>query len=67
MFTNALLVVIMTHPQIMAAMGGSSPNYNPYLAFIFYSVLGLSVVRFLGAMLYLFFHIRDHYASCRGC
>ena len=64
MFSNALLVIVMTHPQIVEAMGGGNPNYNPYLAFLFYAVLGLTGFRFIGSILYLITHVRNKY-FCR--
>jgi chitin synthase len=57
-FTNALLIVVLTTDSIVNAIyrsAGFQPegDFNPYLKFIFYSVAGLSLVRFLGSISYL--------------
>jgi chitin synthase len=65
MFTNAMLVVVFTHPWIVDQIGGTKSN--AYLLFVFYAVLALSAIRFLGSLIYLFGHWGTHYGSCRCC
>ncbi|KAI8873125.1 chitin synthase 2 [Ramicandelaber brevisporus] len=57
MFTNALLIFALTSKQYdnwaLKHSKGSNRIFNPYLTFIFWSVCGLSAVRFVGSVLYL--------------
>ncbi|KAJ3332865.1 Chitin synthase, class 2 [Blyttiomyces sp. JEL0837] len=58
MFSNALLVAVLTSDflsgKLFSAFGVNvTGDINPYLTFIFYSVLGISAVRFFGAITYL--------------
>lgn len=63
MFSNALLIVAISSTQFTQYMETHNPSpdqaYNPYLTFIFWSVAGLSSVRFSGSTLYLFFRLFD--------
>ncbi|KAJ3315378.1 Chitin synthase, class 1 [Blyttiomyces sp. JEL0837] len=54
MISNALLVMVFTTPEISIKFGVTvgDPS-NPYLSFVLWSVAGLSLIRFFGAMLYL--------------
>ncbi|KAI8621114.1 chitin synthase-domain-containing protein [Chytriomyces sp. MP71] len=65
LFSNGILVAALTTPWIKnylyAAMNlhgdagiTADSSINPYLKFIFYANVGLSAVRFLGSMVYLF-------------
>ena len=51
-FCNSLLLIfaltVFDDDYLLA-----NNNFNPYLTFIFYSVLFLSAVRFIGSTLYL--------------
>ena len=61
-FTNAIVVIVMTNEELVKIIrqpflistlpDGSAPPGNPFLQFIFYSVLGLSAIRFIGSTLY---------------
>ncbi|KAG9324906.1 hypothetical protein KVV02_008468 [Mortierella alpina] len=62
MFTNAALIIAMTSSSSGFLMrkggegviGGSKNDmFNPYLSMIFWSVAGLSSIRFIGSTLYL--------------
>ncbi|KAJ3153886.1 Chitin synthase, class 2 [Geranomyces variabilis] len=59
MFSNALVVIILTNEALRSSLFtsigvGTSPGHsNPFLSFTFFSVLGISTVRFIGAMTYL--------------
>ncbi|KAI9590938.1 glycosyltransferase family 2 protein [Syncephalis fuscata] len=56
MFSNALLVVIFTSEIFRGWINqrvGADSTFNPYLAFIFWSVAGLSAFRFVGSVTYL--------------
>ncbi|KAJ2960881.1 hypothetical protein NQZ79_g3856 [Umbelopsis isabellina] len=57
MFSNALLIVALTSDAFTEWVATHNPNaqmsYNPYLTFIFWSVAGLSAVRFLGSTSYI--------------
>jgi chitin synthase len=63
MGTNALLIMTLTTPEIAAYLnieidgnGGNISgveNSNPYMAFILWSVAALSLVRFVGSVVYL--------------
>ncbi|OZJ01874.1 hypothetical protein BZG36_05276 [Bifiguratus adelaidae] len=56
MFSNALLVIIMSSDAFLAWMEAhttASTAYNPYLTFIFWSVAGLSACRALGSFAYI--------------
>ncbi|KAI9093812.1 chitin synthase-domain-containing protein [Phlyctochytrium arcticum] len=59
MFTNAAVVVILTNDalseQMFTKLGidGNNGQFNPFLKFTFYSVLGISVIRFIGCTAYL--------------
>ncbi|GJJ71540.1 chitin synthase [Entomortierella parvispora] len=58
MFTNAALIIVMTmvtssgQPAVGAALS-KNQMFNPYLSMIFWSVAGLSAIRFIGSTLYL--------------
>ncbi|TPX37513.1 chitin synthase [Synchytrium microbalum] len=57
-FSNFLLVILLTNPElnvfVMSKLGiTQSSSFNPYLTFIFFSVAGLSAIRFTGCILYL--------------
>lgn len=57
-FSNMVLVVIITNGQDMLSWFGSyNERATVYLGFILWSVAGLSVIRFLGACLYLIMKI----------
>jgi len=57
MFSNALLIIVMSSEAFLNWITANNPNkqksYNPYLTFIFWSVAGLSAIRFLGSTAYL--------------
>ncbi|KAJ3071793.1 Chitin synthase, class 2, partial [Quaeritorhiza haematococci] len=60
MTCNAMLIIVLTNEnlsrifyQSLDVQVGESQSFNPYLRFIFYSVLGLSAVRFVGCVAYL--------------
>ncbi|KAI8816432.1 chitin synthase-domain-containing protein [Fimicolochytrium jonesii] len=59
MFSNALVIIVLTTPalagKVMTGLGVTQrqEDFNPFLKFTFYSVLGISFVRFLGATAYL--------------
>lgn len=57
-FSNALLIVLLTNQQLINAVFTSlsiqsTTSFNPYLTFIFFSVAALSLVRFIGSLTYL--------------
>lgn len=63
-FSNALLIILLSDPALLqiirrpflvsgASADGSPPPGNPFLQFIFWSVAGLSAIRFMGSMTYL--------------
>ena len=61
-FSNALLIIMLTTDtitsQLFQFLGITINNgFNPYLKFIFYSVLGLSSVRFIGSITYLILNL----------
>jgi chitin synthase len=59
--TNVAVVGVMTNPQILAKIqevfiidaSNKDQGINPFLTFIFYSVLGISLIRFIGSTSYL--------------
>ncbi|KAL2914904.1 hypothetical protein HK105_205648 [Polyrhizophydium stewartii] len=58
MFMNAAVIIIFTtddiRDKILPIIGiRQTKAFNPYLQFIFYSVLGLTTVRFIGSTAYL--------------
>jgi chitin synthase len=61
LLTNAFVVGIMTNPQLLAQIqsifiidaANKDKGINPFLSFIFYSVLGISLIRFIGSTSYL--------------
>ena len=59
LFSNGLVVVSLSNPAILTAISQPfliSPNgssNNAFLSFIFWSVAGLSLVRFIGSTTYL--------------
>ncbi|KAI9348299.1 chitin synthase-domain-containing protein, partial [Zopfochytrium polystomum] len=58
LFSNMVLILVLTNDTmsgwIYKSIGVSvDGSINPYLKFIFYSVLGLSAIRFLGSSIYL--------------
>ncbi|KAJ1332905.1 hypothetical protein BSLG_008532 [Batrachochytrium salamandrivorans] len=58
MFMNAAVIVMFTteavRDKILPVLGiRQTKSFNPYLQFIFYSVLGLTLVRFIGSTTYL--------------
>lgn len=61
MFSNALLVIVMSSDAFLQWVTNNNPNkqrsYNPYLTFIFWSVAGLSAIRFVGSTMYLILRI----------
>jgi len=61
--SNAVLIIVLTTPQLTKffnLQGDVKTGFNPYLTFIFWTVAGLSTVRFLGALSYLIqWFIRD--------
>lgn len=61
MFSNALLIIVMSSDAFLQYITQNNPNkqraYNPYLTFIFWSVAGLSAVRFFGSTMYLILRI----------
>lgn len=65
MFSNALLIVAMSSSAFTQYMETHNPSpdqaYNPYLTFIFWSVAGLSSVRFTGSTLYLLSRFLDYF------
>lgn len=64
MFSNALLIVAISSTAFTQYMETHNPSpdqaYNPYLSFIFWSVAGLSAVRFCGSTFYLIFRVFDY-------
>ncbi|KAH8550047.1 glycosyltransferase family 2 protein [Umbelopsis sp. PMI_123] len=64
MFSNALLIVAISSSAFTQYMETHNPSpdqaYNPYLSFIFWSVAGLSSVRFCGSTFYLIFRVFDY-------
>jgi chitin synthase len=67
MFSNAALIVLFSHPFLAPFLGTGDLQTNYFLVAIFLSVAVLSIIRFLGSILYLFGHFRDTYATCRCC
>jgi chitin synthase len=61
MMCNAVVVAAMTNAQVLAKIqsifvidqANADSGINPFLSFIFYSVLALSLVRFVGSTAYL--------------
>ncbi|KND00536.1 uncharacterized protein SPPG_04845 [Spizellomyces punctatus DAOM BR117] len=59
MFTNAAVVVVLTNDALRDSMftklgvDGNGGQFNPFLKFTFYSVLGISAIRFVGCVAYL--------------
>ena len=63
LFSNAMVVIVMTNEELVKLIrqpflistlpNGDPPPGNPFLQFIFYSVLILSAIRFIGSTLYL--------------
>ncbi|KAI8899173.1 chitin synthase-domain-containing protein [Globomyces pollinis-pini] len=62
LFSNGLVVSLLSIESVLKAIqkpfllshtDGTQPTGNPFLQFIFFSVLGLSTVRFIGSSLYL--------------
>ena len=66
MFSNAAMIVAFSHPAVVKALGGAKGG-NIFLAAIFYSFLGLSAIRFVGSLVYIVMHWKNHYGSCRCC
>ncbi|TPX47488.1 chitin synthase [Synchytrium endobioticum] len=52
--SNALLIVLITTPELGLIKQDRSTPYNPYLTFILWSVAGISGFRFIGSVAYLF-------------
>ncbi|KAI8997956.1 chitin synthase-domain-containing protein [Gaertneriomyces semiglobifer] len=59
MFSNALVVIVLTS-EVMSTylftklgVDENDGQFNPFLKFTFYSVLGISCVRFIGCVVYL--------------
>ncbi|KAJ3068560.1 Chitin synthase, class 2, partial [Quaeritorhiza haematococci] len=52
---NGVLIVVFTNQKLVAKMfpNRRAGNVNPYLTFLFWSVAGLSAVRFVFSMVYL--------------
>lgn len=61
---NSLTIVVLTYPALAPYIAGEN---NYYLMVMFFSILGLSVIRFIGSFIYLLGYWRDTYASCRCC
>jgi chitin synthase len=58
--TNIGLIIIFTSTIFtnwVKAHWVTDSNFNPYLTFIFYSVLALAGLRFIGCIIYLLLHI----------
>ncbi|KAI8914752.1 chitin synthase-domain-containing protein [Powellomyces hirtus] len=59
MFSNSLVVILLTNAAmsefLFTSLGvnGERDQFNPFLRFTFYSVLGISLVRFIGCVMYL--------------
>ncbi|KAL5039483.1 chitin synthase [Batrachochytrium dendrobatidis JEL423] len=58
MFMNAAVIIVFTtesiRSRILPVLGiRQTKSFNPYLQFIFYSILGLTGVRFIGSTMYL--------------
>lgn len=58
--SNMAVILIFTSPFFLAWINQrlsqeKGTNFNPYLAFIFYAVAGLSAIRFVGSVFYLVF------------
>lgn len=54
LLTNALVIIILTSSLLQTSLYSmSSSQFNPFLTFLFYAVLGLSSIRFIGSMTYL--------------
>lgn len=53
MFTNAALILGFTSSEWQRFTESKGSNFNPYLAFIFWSVAFLSLFRFIGSVIYL--------------
>ena len=66
LITNALVIVVLTDPRVVNSLGGAdNPNSNPFLAFMFWSFLGLTLFRFIGSLVYLIGYWRER--TCRCC
>ncbi|OMJ24313.1 Chitin synthase 2 [Smittium culicis] len=57
-FSNILLVMLLSSTWFNAFLLSKNPNlnFNPYLSFIFWSVAALSLIRFIGSLLYIIPH-----------
>ncbi|KAI9103333.1 chitin synthase-domain-containing protein [Phlyctochytrium arcticum] len=67
--SNALLVIVFTNEQILAAISPTKANgapINPYLTFLFWSVAALSFVRFSASMVFLVGYWKTRIAEKRG-
>jgi len=56
MFSNALIIILFTNAKVTTMLMGKmsyDEDFNPYLTFVFWSVAGLSVFRFIGCVFYL--------------
>ncbi|KAJ7500249.1 glycosyltransferase family 2 protein [Mycena galericulata] len=62
--TNALMIVVFTSTAFTNFVAkyektGGGSQFNPYLQFLFFSLVGLSAIRFTGSFLYLAFQLYD--------
>jgi len=67
MLSNAVVIFLFTYPQFVKLIEGNKPGSNPFLAFIFYSFLGITGFRFIMSSIYLFIYWGRFYGSCRCC
>jgi chitin synthase len=61
MFSNAALIVVLTEPRVFAVIG------DGYLTFVFWSFCAMSLVRFIGTLMYLFGYWGATVSGCRCC
>lgn len=62
--SNAIVIVVLTNEDIINLIGGSNPDDNPFLALMFWSFLGLTLVRFIGSFIYLLDYWRESTCGC---
>ncbi|KAI3651406.1 hypothetical protein MP228_003748 [Amoeboaphelidium protococcarum] len=65
LFSNALLIAVLTNEQLSVKLGGTNADSNPFLAVMFWSFLGLTAIRFIGSCIYLIKYAQER--ACRCC
>lgn len=68
MLSNALLVVIFTNNLLLQDLfpGRDVIRINPYLTFLFWSVAGFSLVRFVGSVIYMIMWWKEKFTDAVG-